>query len=278
MDSIYTYSDFRKYLADFYREKKAANPHFSHRFIAGKVGLKSMGHFSLILKGKANISPGLVLRFCELLKLKRKESEYFEALVRYNQARTDPERRLALERLLSNKECQVKIVEPDRFEYYEKWYYSAVLRLLDFYPFAGDYAALARLLEPAITPAEAKKAVGLLVRLGFVKLASDGMFVPAERTLSTGYGAHSEHIAAYLRQCADLAKSAMDRFPRNERNVSSVHFSVSEETYRKIEQETRNFRRKIMSLAEGDAKPARAYQFSVQVFPISRRYPKKVPA
>ena len=115
-------------------------------------------------------------------------------------------------------------------------------------------------------------------RIEYFKLAPDGIFMPAERSLSTGYGASSAHIAAYLRQCMDLADSAMDRFPRNERNVSSVHFSVSEETYRKIEQETRNFRRRIMSLAEGEAKPARVYQFSVQVFPISRRYPKKVSA
>jgi uncharacterized protein (TIGR02147 family) len=278
MDSIYTYTDYRKYLADFYREKKAANRHFSHRHIAAKIGLKSTGHFSLVIKGKANISSQLTSRFCELMKLRKKETEYFESLVHYNQAKTDSDRRKALERLLSNKECKVKIVEPDRFEYYGKWYYSAVLRLFDFYPFAGDYAGLGRLLDPAISPAEAKKAVSLLLRLGFIEQKPNGAFESAEHTLSTGYSAQSEHITAYLKQSVDMAKHAIDRFPRDERNISSVHFSVSEETYRKIEQETRNFRRKIMSIAEADARPTRAYQFSVQAFPISRRYPKRIPS
>lgn len=278
MDSIYTYIDYRKFLADFYQEKKAANKHFSHRLIAGKVGLKSTGHFSLILKGKANISSELVHRFCELLKLRKKEADYFECLVHYNQAKSESDRRRALERLLSNKECQVRIVEPDRFEYYSKWQYSAILRLFDFYPFAGDYAALGRLLEPALPAAEARKSVALLARLGFIRQNPDGSYEPAERTLSTGYAAKSGHITDYLKQSVDMARLAIDGFPREERNISSVHFSVSEETYRKIEQEARNFRRKIMSIAEGEPRPTRAYQFSVQVFPISRRYPKQVPA
>ncbi|MBW8888892.1 MAG: TIGR02147 family protein [Fibrobacteres bacterium] len=277
MDSIYAYTDYRQFLSDFYREKKAANRHFSHRHVAAKVGIKSTGHFSLILQGKANISPELSLRLGEFMKLRKREAEYFESMVAYGQAKSDAARRKAWERLVSHKECRVDIVEPDRFEYYEKWYYSAVLRMLDIYPFSGDHAKLARMLDPPITPAEAKKAISLLARLDFIRPRPDGRFETTARTLSTGYAARSPHITAFLKQSADLALRAIEAFPRPERNISSVHFSVSEETFRKIEQEARDFRRKVMAMAEADTAPTRAYQFSTQIFPLSGRSPRTRP-
>ena len=45
MKSVFEYSDYRKFLLDYYSEKKAANRNFSHRFIANRVGFKSGGHF-----------------------------------------------------------------------------------------------------------------------------------------------------------------------------------------------------------------------------------------
>jgi uncharacterized protein (TIGR02147 family) len=280
MDSIYAYTDFRRYLSDFYREKKAANRHFSHRHVAAKIGIKSTGHFSLILNGKANISPDLTLRLGEFMKLRKQEAEYFESMVAYGQAKSEAARRKAWERLLSHKECRVDIVDPGRFEYYEKWYYSAVLRMLDIYPFAGgagEYAKLAKMLDPALTPAEARKAISVLTRLDFIRPRPDGRFEATARTLSTGYGARSPHITAFLKQSMDLALRAIEAFPRTERNISSVHFSVSEETFRKIEQEARNFRRKVMAMAEADTAPTRAYQFSTQIFPLSGRTPRTRP-
>ena len=35
---IYRYLDYRKFLADWFREKKEANPLFSHRAFARKAG------------------------------------------------------------------------------------------------------------------------------------------------------------------------------------------------------------------------------------------------
>jgi uncharacterized protein (TIGR02147 family) len=272
MESIYTYTDYRKFLSDFYNERKAAKRHFSHRYIAEKVGLKSTGHFSLILKGRANISPELTVRFCEFLNLRKKETEYFESLVNFNQAKTETLKRKAFERLLSHKECRVKIVGADQFEYYDKWYYSAIHRVLDFYPFAGDYTELARMVEPTISSKDARKAVALLLKLGFIQKRPDGIYETTEKTISTGYAAQSVYISSFLFNSIDLAKRAIDKFPRDERNISSVSFSVSEHTYRIIEQKTRDFRRKIMSIVEAEPRPTRAYQFNIQVFPLSRDY------
>ena len=114
MESIYGYTDYRKFLLDYYNEKKTANTHFSHRFIAGKLGLKSTGHFSLILKGKANISPDLAAKFCDFLNLRKKETEYFEALVDFGQAKSQSRKKRAFDRMIAHKESKVTIVGAHR--------------------------------------------------------------------------------------------------------------------------------------------------------------------
>lgn len=272
MESIYGYTDYRKFLLDYYNEKKTANAHFSHRYIAGKLGIKSTGHFSLILKGKANISPDLTAKFCEFLNLRKKETEYFEALVDFGQAKSQSRKKRAFERMIAHKESKVRIVEAHRFEYYDKWYYSAIHRILDFYPFHENYAELAHLVVPAISPAEARKAVAVLLKLGFMKKNPDKTCKITDQTISTGYEAESVYISSFLLNSLELARNAIDRFPREERNISSVSFSVSKESYKKIEQETRDFRRKIMGIVEADPDPTRAYQFNIQVFPLSNTF------
>ena len=56
MLSIYDYFDSRKFLQDTFLERKSANPHYSCRYIGGKVGFSSAGYFTKIIKGTANIS------------------------------------------------------------------------------------------------------------------------------------------------------------------------------------------------------------------------------
>lgn len=49
MVDIFCYTDYRKFLFDFYEAKKRSTPHFSHRYVAQKVGFSSSGFFSKII-------------------------------------------------------------------------------------------------------------------------------------------------------------------------------------------------------------------------------------
>jgi uncharacterized protein (TIGR02147 family) len=55
MIKIYEYTDFRKFLKDFYDDKKKEAPNFSYRFITLEGGINA-GNFSKILKGQRNLS------------------------------------------------------------------------------------------------------------------------------------------------------------------------------------------------------------------------------
>ncbi len=59
--------------------------------------------------------------------------------------------------------------------------------------------------------------------------------------------------------------------PADERSVSWAGFSMSKETFEKVKQEAREFRKKIIAMAQADQSPERAYHFNLQIFPVSQQ-------
>ncbi len=269
MPSLFEYLDYRLFLKDVYLEVKQANPHHTHRFIEGKLKLKSSGHFAQILSGRCNISPALTARLAAFHKLGKREIDYFEILVAYNQAKGHEEKNRLFARLMGFRKARENVVGADRHAFYRKWYYTAVREALDLKPFRGDYAALGRMLTPAISADQAHEAVALLLRLGFIKkLPGDGL-AKTEAVITTGPLADSDDLKAYQVEILELARDAMDRFPKAKRNFSSLSVTLSEEEYRIMIEELRAFRGRLLEMARQCRSPDRVYQCNFQFFPLA---------
>ena len=275
MKPIFEYSDYRSFLADFYTEKKAQNSHFSYRFMARHVGFKSAGHFTKIIQGKANISVALALRFADFFKFNKKQAEYFQLLVLYNQAKNHQDKRRYFEKMLSFKDAKIVTVDATQYEFYEKWYYTAVREVLAFFPVKDNFADLAAQIVPPISEREAKKAIDLLERLGFIAKDADGYYRQANPLLMADRGAASLAVDNFILSNIDLAREAIDRFPKDERKLSATSLTISKATYDKIINDLREFRQHILTLAQQDQNPERTYQFNFQVFPVSKTSPAK---
>jgi uncharacterized protein (TIGR02147 family) len=275
MKSIFDYSDYRSFLADFYNEKKAENPKFSYRFIAQHVGFKSAGHFTKIIQGKANISVSLALRFAEFLKFNKKQTDYFQSLVLYNQAKNHQDKRRQFEKILTFKNAKIVTVHGSQYEFYEKWYYTVVREILAIVPVKDNFAELAVRIVPPITEKEAKKAIDVLERLGFIVRDEEGYYRQANPLLMADRDTTSLAIDNFVVSNIDLARQAIDRFPKNERKLSATMLTISKATYDKIINELLEFRKHILTLAQQDQQPERTYQFNFQVFPVSTTAPAK---
>jgi uncharacterized protein (TIGR02147 family) len=268
--SLFDYADYRAYLKDWYRRERESGGGISYRRLAQDVGFKSPGHFSLIVNGKANLSLKVMDRFIRYLGLTKKESEYFQAMVLYTQARATEEKKRFFERMLSFKQFRVRSIAAGQYEFLEKWHYLAVREVLAFHPFKGDYAALAQRIEPAITVEEARKAIETLKRLGLITRDAQGRYLRVDTVLAAGPEAPAVAVNAFLSQSLDLAKSALDRIPKEDRVLAATTVSMSKETFEEIREETRNFRKRILEMAQRDPQPDRLYQFQFHVFPLSK--------
>ncbi len=270
LTNVYTYLDYRKFLQDLYLEKKSKGKFFSYRYLAQKTGLKSAGFFTWVLQGKRNLSPHLVLRFAQAFKLNKQEAEYFELLVSYNQAKSHEEKKHYFDRLICLKRTSAKIVDADQYEFYERWYYSAIREWIGIQPFKDDYAKLARSLVPAIPVAEARRAVELLNRLSLIVKNADGCFVRKDSTISTGQAWRSLAIANFQSQSFDLGKQALDRFAKGERDTSTMTLSCSQATFDAMRERLKALRQEFAEMAKNDAAADRILQCNFQVFPLSK--------
>lgn len=268
--NIFDYTDYRKYLRDFYENRKATDRSFTVRYIAENVGFKSASFFCQLMNGRSNMSPGLVNKFSGFLGLNKKEFGFFTTLVSYNQAKNHQQKKKLFEKLISFKQSKIRTIDANLYKFYDKWYYNAIRELLFFYPFSGDFRELSKILNPSISPAEARKSVALLEEWGLIKKEASGRYVRSDnRSITTGMQAHSFYINNFQHAVLDLAKGALDLFPREERSLSTLTMSLSSEGYHKMESEIHLFRRRMLTIAEEDTRENRVYQMSIQLFPMT---------
>lgn len=268
---IFRYTEYRAFLRDFYLFKKEASPAFSHRYLADKVGFDA-GHFSKILSGKRNLTPSMVLKFVDIFRLNRKEREYFQILVLATHAKVPGNRMELLARLRPLRPKLAKVIATGLDEYYRNWFHSALRELLGFYPFRGDLESLGRMVVPPLTADQARQGVELLSLLGFIKKDAQGRYRVVDAHITTGYRSPSQAVREFLRTTLDLGKDALERFPKESRNISSMTFSTSENHFLQLQEKIRLFRKELADEIDNVECPERVYHLNIQLFPVSQKW------
>jgi uncharacterized protein (TIGR02147 family) len=270
MPDIFEYYDYHKYLLDFYTEKKGTSRYFSYRYMGRQLGIDA-GYLVKVLQGQKNLSYQSAPRVAALLKLNKKETEYFKVLVLFGKTKSNTEIAEYFEKLLHISETKRMSVDADKYEFYKKWYYSVVREVIGFLPFNGDYKALAEMILPPITPGQAKKSVELLERLDLIKKNGGGVYAPTERFITTGEKWRSIAIRQFQEETILLAKTALDAVHKDERDISTITLSVSREGYEEIKEILKQTRRQVFEVAEKDHNANGAFQLNLQLFPISKK-------
>ena len=270
MSVIFSYFDFREFLRDDLARRKAGNPGFSIRSMAVKLKVDS-GMLTRIFNGKRNISRNLLPRFVAFLGLRSKEADYFTHLVQFCQAKSERQRMAEYNELVKLRSGRTKEVSDVQYEFYEEWHFSAIRELLRFFPFGGDYHALSRMVEPAITVHEAKRAVDLLLRLGFIDRVGDS-YVVRDSSISTGELWHGMAVERFHRDTLVKAVEGLDKIPRQERDYSTMTMCYSVQGYKKVRELLKRTREELTRIEEADRMRNRVYQVNMQVFPLSKSY------
>jgi uncharacterized protein (TIGR02147 family) len=163
-----------------------------------------------------------------------------------------------------------KPVNPDAYEFYEQWYYTVIRELLHFFPFTDDFEGLAKMVQPEITANQAKKAVAVLQRIGFIKKTEDGCFKPDQGFITTGKTWRSVAIEIFQKTMMENGVTALDRFPREKRDFSTMTMRFSDEGYKKVRQILKRTREEIAHIEEEDKAANQVFQINMQLFPVSK--------
>jgi uncharacterized protein (TIGR02147 family) len=234
MAPIFEYLDYRKFLQDWYADRKARNPTFSYENFARKAGFRSKGYLHHILSGRRNLSKHAVFQIAHALGMDEKAFSYFQNLVGYSQARTSPEKSFFFRKMMeSSPRNPARLLREDHYEFYSKWYYNTIRELLELIRFKEDYDALGAMLNPPISGAQARKAVRLLLRLGLVEKTRTG-YRRVNQAVTTGDETLAMAVRDFHKQNLLLADRAVDAVPPGERDLSCLILSLPQAGFQEI--------------------------------------------
>ena len=270
MPSVYDYYDYRAFLRDCYEERKKQDTYFSYRFMGNKAGLDA-GYLVRVLQGLDHLPDRCIAKLSALFKLDREETAFLRALIAYNKARTQSRIRETFARLLQLRSVSRRSLESHQYEYYNKWYYSAVRALIGLYDFDGsDYGQLARRLDPEISIDESREAVELLEKIGLIRRHEDGMYRVTDTMITTGEQWRSHAVRAYQKETFNLAVRSLEKQPPDKRDLSTVTFTVAEKDLDELRERIAEFRTSLLSMARQSDTPDTVYQLNVQLFPLNK--------
>lgn len=270
MPNVFDYLDYRAYLADWYKEHKAARKGVSYRTVAAKVGYASPGFFTQILQGKTNISLETAQGFADLIGTRGRQREYFLALVSWNQAKEGKASEAAHRKLRRFLDFRIQPLREEQQRFLGAWHHAAIREMLGMRPFQGDYEDLARRMDPPLSAATAKESVELLLSLGLAARTSRGI-ERRDDALSAGTDLPESVSKGFFRELHRLGERALDHFPKEDRNLSWVTFSVSDGARADIVEELRAFRRRVLEIASRDDHPTGVHQLTLMLHPLTAR-------
>lgn len=272
LPNIYDYMDYRAFLNDMFRFRKQKDSYFSYRYFSGKAGFSSPNFLKLVIDGKRNLTNISLAKVAKGFGLLKQEREFFENLVFMNQAKDHEEKNYYLKKVMSIKGyTKVRKIEKKSYQYFSKWYNTAVREII---MFGGrDFTAeqVAETLNPRITPKEAEAAINLLMELGLIKKDKEGLWEQSDPALSTGPEVKSLAIANFHREMLKLASESIERYQADERDISALTLRVNSASIAEIKRRIIQFRRELLELALDEEDTDQVIQVNLQAFPLTKK-------
>jgi uncharacterized protein (TIGR02147 family) len=268
--SIFTYFDFRRFLKDRQRWLKEQKPVFTLDHIAAKLGLRSKGHVSLILKGSKTVPDAKIELLADIFELTGKEKEFFLNLVRYNQELSYRKKKDFLDRMVALMRISDKRLVPDQYRLVEKWYYPIVLEILRLHDFSDDWLELGNMVQPPISALEAKESVQVLRAIKVIHQNDHGFWEPTDAILTFGDGWSSVVGRTFQSHAIEMAQQALVEIPASQRDISTLTVSMSEDTFAKVRGHIQLLRKEILTMVRADNSASKVFQMNFSLFPVSR--------
>ena len=201
-----------------------------------------------LLNSKRDLSPQLGKKILSKLVIEKEQQQKFSG-----QIEKDINKKVSL----LPKEAQALV---------EKWYYFAILNILELHQTPTNIPEIAKRL--GLPEAKVKKGIEALVSWEFVKRENNN-YVFMTNAWQTTDGIPSASVRKAHLEGLELAAQALEQLPLEMRDVTSLVFNGNSKQLEKVRIEIRKFIQKvnkIMSVGEADT----VYRFNAQLFPIDR--------
>jgi len=269
MEKVFSHLDYRQFLRQRFAHLKKTRA-LTHRAFSKKAGFSSPNFLKLVIEGQRNLTEKSIPKISQALELDARESEFFSHLVRFNQAKRVEEKAAVYEQLkLLRRDLPLQRLEHSQFDYFNHWYAVAIRELIGLKDFREDAEWIAAKLRHEVSPAQVRRSLRLLERLGLVHRDKTGHLRQEQAPLSSGDEVSSLGAYRFHQNMMEKAKQALRDTPAPLRDISSVTVAVTQDTSERIKQKIRQFRKEILSMVEDEGRAEAVYQMNIQFFNLT---------
>lgn len=269
--NIFDYTNHREFLKAYYDHTKSQVKNFSYRYFGMKAGFTSPNFLQRIINGERNLTKDFVPKFAEAMGLSKKEQQYFDALVSFNQAKTPESKRYYLELLHNLKKGSISsTISDDQYEYVSRWYYPVIREMVVLPGFSEEPKWIRARLGNKLTCKEITEAIETLLRLELLKRDERGQLVQSESHISTAAEVASTGAYVFHQQILSIAKETLKTIEAENREFSGVTMTISKKQFKEIQAKIREFENNIVQyLADNPDVPETVFQMNLMLFPFT---------
>ena len=274
MKEIVEYTDYRKFIQDYYDERKRCSAFSWHAF-AQKAGFSSDVYLKYVCEGKKNLSIASAGSVASAMGLVGFEYDYFILMVSYAHAKSDTAKRAAFEERCALAQAhKIRVLGKEEFDYFKSWKNSVIRELAPHMPGAKPLE-MARACKQKITATEVSETLDFLVKAKLLKKDRNGNYVQTDKAIAMGDMDVVPVAARDLqRQMGELAVQSLN-LPLSERVMSGYTLGLTDRAYERIKKEMKDFYRRVVAIATEEDEADRVYRLNLQLFPMSERLGNK---
>ena len=269
MKDVLEYTDYRRYIADYYADRKAKSA-FTWQEFAKVAGFTSPVYLKYVSDGKFNLSDEAAKRVAAAMHLADYEQEYFCMMVKFDHAKNDAEKKEAFNGMLAIAgDHKAKILEGDSFRYFSDWK-NSVIRELAPSMHGAKPLAMAHACLPKVSAAEVSDTLKFLVSADLLRKDENGNYVQTDMTVTTGpMEVTPVAVRGLHRQMGEIALDTIEGVPQEKRNFSGLTLGLTQGAYDEIVQEIAEFRKRIIAIATRESATDEVYRMNIQFFPMT---------
>ncbi|MBO7060805.1 TIGR02147 family protein [Fibrobacter sp.] len=269
MKPIIEYQDYRKYMSDFYEERKRCSA-FTWREFSRLAGFSSPNYIKLVCERKSGLSRNGVEGVADAMGLVGTDRDYFRAMERFGDAKSDEKKTQAFHEMQKiAKESRLRVVDSEAFRYFESWVNPVLRELAPIMPGAKPLE-LARNCYAVVSAAEIRQSLDFMVHADFLKKIGEDTYEQTEKIVTGSSEAIPLALRSMNRQMSKLATSAIDNVPPENRHITGVTLGMSESTYKWLVQKLEVLRQQVIAMAAKEKDYEKVYRLNLQLFPLTK--------
>ncbi len=274
------YTDFRKYLKDFfdhkvYETRKDRRPYnYSQFSVAAEI--KSPAYLKMIIENQRNLSPVMAQKFGYALGLQKEDIQEFILLVNYGQAIDPLERNRHLKKLSEFRvRSQLKKgeLESDVWDKVPSWITWVLYAMADQKNVKFEAENLKQLIKNKPPFDEIKKSLERLLSSG--ELQPNELNGEMVKTRELMAGVEKVPTALVRKLQAELIYLGLDSLFQDsptDREFGALTFALTEEEFESLKFELRHLRKRLnkdFAVSRKAVKGDRVFQLNIQLFPVT---------